>query len=117
MNGLPEDVDLSVFLGQQVDQIRFSKWSVQLLFDGLTRIVIESHISLSGIDKSPRIEDYAANATEICQLIGVKVTHAERISEGGMALKMSSGMRIEIHNSNAHHESFQVHIGDEVLVA
>jgi hypothetical protein len=117
MNGLPEQADLSSLVGQQIDQIRFSKWSVQLLFSGPIRIVIESSVCLSGDTCLLRTEDYLTEATAICQLIGSTVTSAERTSGGGLALQMSSGVRIDIENSNTCYESFQVHLGDEVLVA
>jgi hypothetical protein len=116
MKGLPEDVNLAPLIGSTVEQIRFSKWSIQLMLDGDNRIVIQSVVGMSDASKNFETDDYLAHATEICSIFGSKILSAERTKDGGMELRMSSGLNVCIRNSEPHYESFQVHFGESVLV-
>lgn len=117
MKGLSEKVDLGPFVGRQLVQVCFGAWIVVLLFDGPVRIVVESSIILSNTGGSRSIDDFRADASVLCKLIGQNVAGANRTSTGGMTLHMSSGTHVEITNSSSEHESFQIHIGNEILVA
>ena len=117
MNGLPQDVNFAPIIGRTVEQVRFSRWSLQSLLDGLDKIAVESRLCIrsNGIDVV--VDDYAANATEICSILGTRIVDAQRAQDGGMEIRMSSGASVCIQNSEPHHESFQIHLGDAVVVA
>ena len=118
MNGLSLDVNLTPFIGRELVQLGLGAWSVAFVFDGPVRIVVESSIVIASADgKSNTVHDFRQGATELCSLIGLKVVGAERSSAGGMTLHLSSGARVEIENSNVGYESFQVHLGDRIVVA
>ena len=117
MNGLPQDVNLAPLLGRAIEQIRFSRWSIQLLLEGAFKIVVEGRLTIRSERMNLLIDDYSAHATEICSLIGSKILDAQRTQDGGMEIQMSSGQVVCIQNSQSHYESFQVHFGESVVVA
>jgi hypothetical protein len=117
MDGLDRSIDLAPLTGRQLGAIRFGVWVVALLFDGF-EIVVESNIVLTDkVGNRTLIEDYRSMATELCKLIGLEVTSAERTPSGGLTLRTSLGVEIEITNSNSEYESFQLNIGTNVYVA
>jgi hypothetical protein len=118
MHGLPENIDLKDFIVRQISQICFGAWVVKLDFDGPVQIVVESSIVLTTADgKRISIEDFHANASLLCALIGTTVLGANRTADGGLVLSLSSDCSVEIKAEISPYESFQLHIRDETIVA
>jgi hypothetical protein len=117
MKGLQPDVNLAPLIGKTVEQIRFSKWGLQILLDGDYKIVVEGLLCIRNDSSSLEIDNYIAHATEICAIAGSRILGAERTQDGGMELRMSSGVDVFVRNSESQYESFQIHIDDSVIVA
>jgi hypothetical protein len=118
MQGLEPSLDLSPLLGRQLLQLCFGAWNVALVFDGEVRIVVESAIAVTSEDSSiTTVEDFRDGATLLCRAIGLELVDAARMSDGGLEIRFSSGLRWVIENSVRDYESFQLHVGTSVFVA
>lgn len=118
LKGLPCDIDLSPLVGRQLSQVSIGRWTLALHFEEAFRLTVESAILLTGkAGSSQTIEDFRADASAICVLIGEDVLDAKRTLSGGCALRLSSGVRLEAVSVDNGYESFQVCLGDQVFVA
>jgi hypothetical protein len=88
-----------------------------MLLEGPNKIAVEGGLCIRTDNRDLQIDDYAAHATEICSILGSRILDAQRTHDGGMEMRMSSGVSIRIQNSQSQYESFQIHFGDSVVVA
>jgi len=118
MEGLSENVDLTPLVGRQVESLLFGFGHIIMRFDDRVSIGVECTILMeTSSGHVHRIEDFRADAVELCGVMGLSIVDAKRTPSGGLSLRLSSGTRMEIENSNSHYESFQIYIGDQVFVA
>jgi hypothetical protein len=118
LKGLPSDIDLSPLVGRQLSQVSIGRWNAALHFGEAIRLTVESAILLTGKSGySQTIEDFRADASAVCVLIGEDVLDAKRTLSGGCALRLSSGVRLEAVAVDNGFESFQICLGDRVFVA
>lgn len=117
MNGLPPDSNLTPLVGCVADQLRFGRHQVQVLLGSTAVIASEARIKL----ETPRgaeveTDDYAGVASQLCELLGVPISAAERTEGGGLRVSFETGHVLTFHVDSGGFESFQVRIGKETIV-
>lgn len=118
MDGLPSDIDLTFFLGLQVERVCFNVNQLFVRFGANVELSIESECELSLLGgEQLRVSDYRSAATSICALVGRDVLCAARTTTGGLVLSFEGGSEIRILNSSSCYESFQLRSGGAFYVA
>lgn len=118
MNGLPVDADLSSLEDQSLEQVRFSRHQLQLIFGDRLSVSVEGSCTLTLPGSNPtEIENYSACATMICGLLGLRTRQAVRTETGGLRLVLENSTTLELRVDTQDYESFQVHLGDTTLIA
>jgi hypothetical protein len=119
MYGLSPDTDLSPLNGCVLIFMGFGQYQVQLAFSGDTdcRISIEGDyvVTPSG-GPATLFTGAVAGAGALLPLLGHSVEVAEVPSEGTARLGFDDGAVIDVLDSEAHHESYQINLGDRLLV-
>lgn len=118
MNGLPKTTDLTALAGGLLTQLCISEHQIILKVDNEIQISVEGEIDLYLGSQPPiSLTDYRFYANVLCEFIGIAICVASVSPDGGLKLKFSEDREIVIRNSSNEYESFQVKIGDLVLVA
>ena len=119
MHGLSPDTDLSPLSGCTLTFVGFGQYQVQLAFSGDTdcRISIEGDyvVTPSG-GECTTFSRAVDGATALLPLLGHSVEVAEVPSDGTVRLGFDSGAVVEVLDSEAHYESYQINLGDRLLV-
>lgn len=119
MHGLSPDTDLSPLGGCMLTFVGFGQYQVQLAFSGDTdcRISIEGDyvVTPSG-GECTTFSGAVDGATALLPLLGHSVEVAEVPSDGTVRLGFDSGAVVEVLDSEAHYESYQINLGDRLLV-
>lgn len=117
MYGLPEDIDLSPLVGQELQQICIGQSDAILNFSG--------EIS---IGSATNFVNYAANgettsftsppeaAASLVRLLGSPVVAARREPPGTLVLEFANGERLDVPDAEEHYESYTLQIGGELYV-
>jgi hypothetical protein len=66
--------------------------------------------------KSTKINEFRTGGGLLCLLLGLTIEKASRRTDGGLALDLSTGIRLEIAIHTSMYESVVLHIGDEAIV-
>jgi hypothetical protein len=118
MKGLPEDVELSSLVGEQVLQLCFGSNQVQIHFGDQRYILIEGDCVMHEAGGIPtRLEAGAAASSPFIRLVGRRVLSARRMEDGGLRLQCSEGIELSLLNDSEAYESFQVHLPGRTYVA
>lgn len=116
MNGLPANVNFEFFVGRELGGITFGRWQTIYLFDQLVQLSVESEFELTDGKSSERFAEPLLAAQRLVQLIGSTVKKVTTQTDGRLVLGFDSGHAIAIFDSSEHHESYQVHKGDDIWV-
>ncbi|UQX89255.1 DUF6188 family protein [Jatrophihabitans telluris] len=119
MYGLPEDTDLSAFVGCKLELVSISLHQVNLNFDGLRKIgiTIEGDYAVSGPDVArDRYSAAPEGATGLVGLLGSRVSDVQVVDHGTTTVHFVGGAAIMIYDSEEHYESYQIYIGDRLIV-
>jgi len=123
MDGLPIDTDLSPLVGRRVTEARISKHRIHYLLNDEKpekpdiSIEIESgHLILTNSSGKHDITEFRTNGGLLSLLIGLTIETASRTDEGGLALSMEDGVRLEITIDTSKYECVVLHIGDRIVV-
>ena len=124
MNGLPKDTDFSTLLGREVTMVRIGKFQLHYFLnqdkpnrpDAWIEIESDEVIFTDAEGNSARIADFRTGAGSLCLLLGLTVEDASRREDGGLKLKMSSGIQLEVGVHTPIYESVVLHIGDKAIV-
>jgi len=124
MEGLPENIDLSVLVGREITLVRIGKFLLHYFLDDdfptkpNVRIEIESSdvtvVGPSG--QATEVNDFRTNGGPLCLLLGLKIERARRRDDGGLVLVLSDGFRLEVGIDTSTYESIVLHIGDQAIV-
>ena len=119
MYGLSPDTDLSPLNGCTLTFVGFGQYQVQLAFSGETNcaISIEGDYVVTPSDgESTTFSEAVDGAAAVLPLLGHTVVVAEVPSDGTVRVGVDDGSVIEVLDSQAHYESYQVDLGDRLLV-
>jgi hypothetical protein len=117
--GLDIDTDVSALSGCRLESIDLTEHQVQLRLDSLNgiRLSIESAFAITpgGGDRS-LYERPRDAAQALADRLGVGVVDARVADPGTLTLRWDDGSVLEIFDSNAHCESYQIHLGERLIV-
>jgi len=123
MKGLRTDIDLSPLQGRRITMLRMSKHSLHYLFDDPSQgeakiwIEIEGEIIFTGADGvATNIDDFRSNGALLALPLGLDIGSASRSSDGGLLLKMSTGISLQVVVHSSMYESIVLHIGGDNIV-
>ena len=122
MEGLPRDMDLSFFVGSQVEQVCFGRWQISFRLEAIgvgsesSLVLHKSSGEVITIHANDR-DAYSPFASDLSALLGDEVAAAHRLDDGGMSLEFSSGSRLDFLNGSDRYESFQIRVGGTLTIA
>jgi Family of unknown function (DUF6188) len=116
---LDVDTDVSGLSGCRLESIDLAEHQVQLRLDSLNgiRLSIECvfAITADGGDRS-MYERPRDAAQALADRLGVRVVDARVADPGTLTLRWDDGSVIEVFESNEHYESYQIHLGERLIV-
>lgn len=117
MYGLPENLSLEFLVGLELQQVCFSRHQLILIFGDQVNISVESAITIRnrGVEPPPR-RGLLGVADQLLSLLNETVLSANGRVDGTLTLGFSNDRSVEVFDSNAHYESYQIHNGDELIV-
>ena len=92
---------------------------VQLRLDSLNgiRLSIESRFALTTGEGDRGVYERPRDAAQaLADLIGVAVVDARVAEPGTLTLGWDEGSVLEVFDSNEHYESYQIHLGERLIV-
>lgn len=117
MFGLPSDIDLTFFNDRQLLQVCIGANEIILNFDDELSLTIESDMCYRTSAGEVRVFSNSVKAAAtLVQLIDSTVQTAYRIEPGTLALRFSNGDTLEVLDSNADFESYQIGHGQRFIV-
>jgi hypothetical protein len=122
VQGLPIDIDLSFFLGSQLEQVCFGRWQISFRLEAIG-VGSESDLVLHKPTKeiitihANDRDAYSPFADDLSALLGEEVVAAHRLDDGGMNLEFSSGSRLYFLNGSDRYESFQIRVAGTLTIA
>lgn len=119
MYGLSPDTDLSPLNHCTLTFVGFGQYQLQLGFSGDEHcaISVEGDYIVTAPGRQPiRFSEAVNGAAVLLPLLGHTVTVAEVPSDGTVSVGLDDGSVIEVLDSRADYESFQVNLGDRLLV-
>lgn len=119
MYGLSPDTDLSPLNGCTLTFVGFGLYQLQLAFSGDENcdISVEGDFVVTTPEREPNtFGEAVAGAAALLPLLGHSVTTAEVPSDGTTRVRFDDGSVVEVLDSKSQHESYQVNLGDRLLV-
>ena len=119
MYGLSRDTDLGLLNGTTLTFVGFGRYQVQLAFSGDTDcgISIEGDYVVTPSGGEPTtFSEAVGGATEVLALLGHTATVADVPTDGTVRVRFDDGTVVEVLDSHADYESYQVNLGDRLLV-
>ena len=119
MYGLSPDTDLSPLSGCALTFVGFGQHQVQLGFSGDTHcsISIEGRYTVAPLGRGVTTFSAAVEgASVLLALLGHTVTLALVPADGTVRLGFDDDSVVEVLDSEAHYESYQISLGDRLLV-
>ena len=121
MHGLSPDTDLGPLNGSTLTFVGFGEHQVQLAFygDDLTHrsISIEGDYVVTTSGREPIVVSEArAGAVGLLSLLSRTVARASVPTDGTVRIDFDDGSVVEVLDSSTRYESYQVNLGDRLLV-
>ena len=119
MFGLDVDTDVSGLAGCRLESIDLTEHQVQLRLDSRNGITlsIESAFAIApgGGDRS-MFDRPRDGAQALADRLGVEVVEARVTQPGTLTLRWDDGSILEVFDSNEHYESYQIQLGERLIV-
>ena len=117
MYGLPEDLDLSFFVGTTLIQLGMGEHQIAFVLHPDVRLAVESTMRLFQPDEpAVTIDDYRSSGGVLLSLISHDVRRASRTASGALRLEWSTGAALEVDDDSERYESYTINHGDRVIV-
>lgn len=119
MHGLSPETDLSPLNDCSLTFVGFGQHQLQLAFSGDKPCAISiegDYVVASPGSQRIRFKGAVAGAAALLPLLGHKVIVAEVPVDGTVRVAFDDGSLVEVLDSESHHESYQVNLGDRLLV-
>ncbi len=121
MYGLPEDLDLSFFIGKRLDTITFAEFVMHFNFEGNVSVTLESSFQHQrrldvekhwfGVQQSVPVAH-----SGVMQLVGRSVLSATGDKEGTLTLTFDDGQVLCLFEERKPYESYQITEGENLYV-
>lgn len=119
MYGLNVGTDLTPLMGCTLESLDLTEHQVQLRLDSLRGISlsIESDFSVKSAEGKASTYDGGREAAQVlANLLGERVEEAQVTAPGTLTLRWSNGSVLEVFDSNEHYESYQIYLGERLIV-
>jgi cytoskeletal protein RodZ len=118
MYGLPDSFDASVLVARILEQICFTENQVTLQFDGAVDITVESALMHGDRrnESSHQVIRVPVQESNLMRLLGSSVVASSSNNEGTLKLIFSNGDVLQILDDSEDYESYQLRIGETVIV-
>jgi hypothetical protein len=118
MYGLPDDLDLSFFVGTTLIQLGMGEHQIAFALHPDVGLSVESTMRLTNPEGETVTidEDYRVTAGVLLPLISHDVQRATRTASGALRLEWSNGAALEIDDDSEHYESYTINHGDRLIV-
>jgi hypothetical protein len=116
MNGLSSTTDLNFLIGRELLQVSFGLHQTILSFDSDTSISIECKFRLVLKGQPRKATNDTRSAGEFSKLLGCVIANAVNKGTGELGIEFSDGSFLELFDSNAGFESYQIAHGKNVIV-
>jgi hypothetical protein len=109
MYELPPEIDLSFFVGCELEQVCIGEFQTQLRFDRSVSISIEREFTLDGQ------RQLASGGHVLHALLGKAVSEVRRVSPFDLAIRLEAH-ELVVHGVDNHYESYTIWHGNELIV-
>jgi hypothetical protein len=118
MYGLPDDLDLSFFVGTSLIQLGMGEHQIIFVLHPDVRLSVGSRMRLANLDGDVVAidEDYRETAGVLLPLISHDVQSASRTSSGALRLEWSNDAALEVDDDSDQYESYTITHGDRLIV-
>jgi hypothetical protein len=119
MYGLSPETDLSPLNGCTLTFVGFGQYQVQLAFSGDTDCAISiegDYVVTPSGGESTTFTGAVDGAPAVLPLLGHTVAVAEVPTDGTVRVAFDDGCVVDVLDSQAHYESYQVNLGERLLV-
>jgi hypothetical protein len=119
MHGLETGTSLGELVGGMVSFVGFGQHQVQIALSGTTDCLISVEGDYRVGDTAGRLKTYrdaVAGAAALLSLLGHIVQSATVPDAGTVRIDFDDGSVIELVDSSSQYESYQLHLGDRLIV-
>jgi hypothetical protein len=119
MYGLSADADLSPLNGCLLTFVGFGEYQLRLAFSGDVEcsISIDGNYAVASAGHEPvAYEKAVAGAPALLPLLGHTVASATVPADGTVRVVFDDGSALEVVDSSPHYESYQISMGDRLLI-
>jgi hypothetical protein len=119
MYGLDVGTDLTPLTGCSLQSIDLTLHQLQLRLDSLNGISlsIESDFSIGQAGGAASTYERPPEAAQaLAVLLGVEVVDAQVTAPGTLTIRWANGSVLQVFDSNEHYESYQIHLGERLIV-
>ncbi len=116
MYGLDPNTSFDLLIGATLQQVCFGRHQVILNFDRNISISIESAVAIAVGASATRFDDLFASSSHLLGLIDGSIRDVSGTREGTLTLGFSDGAELSIFDTSDRFESYQIRLGDELIV-
>jgi len=117
MYGLHVGTDVSALRGRTFEQVAVGEHQVQLHLSNGATISIEGDFSMAPAGGGPTMYSRPADAAQaLADRLGFDVLSAEVLDPGVLTLEFSDRSQLRAYDSSDRYESYQIRIGDLLIV-
>ncbi|GEL98338.1 DUF6188 family protein [Cellulomonas terrae] len=117
MYGLEVGTDVSGLKGRTIEQIAVGEHQAQLHLSNSASISIEGDFSMTSAGGAPTIFERPRDAAQaLADRLGLDVVSADVLEPGVLTLEFSDGSQLRAYDSSDRYESYQIRIGDRLIV-
>ena len=117
MYGLPENFDTSFIQGQTLEMVSFNANQLYLHFSGHVMITVEATFLYQESASQPaKPVQVPVKESNLMQLVEHTVTKASGDKNGTLSLFFDNGQTFQCFDSSKNYESYQIKIGEKVVI-
>lgn len=117
MHGLPNNLDLSFFVGKELIQACFGEHNLVLHFAGEISVGVTSEVGVGSPGGAcETAEDFRLLAAPILALLGQSVVAARREGEGTLCLRFAGRVELTLFDDSDEYESYWIRHGEVLIV-
>lgn len=116
MHGIPENTDLAPLVGAILEQLCIGLNEIILRFGDSLSLTVEGQLRLESNEVVWQGNTYREAANAFAALLGVAIVRSWIVDSKTLSIEFSNGTVVTVFDSKTRYESFQLHIGDRVVV-
>jgi hypothetical protein len=116
MHGIPKDTDLSPLVGTTLEQLCIGLHEIILRFGDNLSLTVEGSLRIDFDSTSWNGSKYGEAANVFAALLGVEVIRCAVIDSKTLCIEFANGGVVTAYDSKDCYESFQLRLGDRLVV-